>query len=108
MHMATPDIDVRPARGRLAALLASRPQRSALLPATGIAAGLLLAALGVFHRAPPDRSAVPAGYAALVNQKGILTSDLIAQSIAELRSEERRVGKECRSRWWAWRGKRMR
>jgi hypothetical protein len=84
MNMATPDIDVRPARGRLAALLASRPQRSALLPSIGIAAGLLLAALGVFHRAPPDRSTVPAGYAALVNQKGILTSDLISQSVAEL------------------------
>ena len=84
MNMATPEIDAEPARGRLAALLAYRPQRSALLPSIGIAAGLLIAAAGVFHRAPPDRGTVPAGYAALVNQKGILTSDLIAQSVAEL------------------------
>jgi hypothetical protein len=82
--MATSDIHAAPTRGRLTALLAYRPQRSALLPAIGIAAGLLVAGLGLFHRAPPDRSTVPPGYAALVNQKGILTSDLISQAVAEL------------------------
>ncbi len=71
-------------RGRIAQWLAYRPQRSALLPSVGIAAGLLIAGAGVFHRAPPERNTVPAGYAALVNQKGILTSDLIAQAVAEL------------------------
>src|SRR5690349_24759138 len=28
--------------------------------------------------------------------------DLVAAAFADIRSEERRVGKECRSRWWAY------
>ena len=31
--------------------------------------------------------------------KGCLSSSDIAKAVAEGRSEERRVGKECRSRW---------
>ena len=80
----TTTLHAAPSRGRIAQWLAYRPQRSALLPSIGIAAGLLIAGAGVFHRAPQDRNSVPAGYAALVNQKGILTSDLIAQCVAEL------------------------
>ena len=55
------------------------PERKLLLPICAILAGLLVAALGVFHRAPPSLTAVPPGYVALVNQKGILMSDFISQ-----------------------------
>jgi hypothetical protein len=84
--MATRDIHVQPqrTRSRLTAIFAYRPQRSALLPSIGIAAGLFAAALGVFHRAAPERSSVPPGYVALVNQKGILLSDLMSQAMTEL------------------------
>ena len=84
--MATRDIPVQPqrTRSRLAAVLAYRPQRSALLPCIGIAVGLLAAGLAVFHRTPPERGSVPPGYVALVNQKGILLSDLMSQSMTEL------------------------
>jgi hypothetical protein len=68
---------------RLIAALALRPQNAMLLPAIGAAVGLLIAALGVLH--PPARSmtSVPAGYVALVNQKGILTSDFMNQIAVE-------------------------
>jgi hypothetical protein len=85
--MATRDIHAQPQRARprrLAAILAYRPQRSVWLPSIGIAAGLLAAGVGLFHRAPPERSTVPPGYVALVNQKGILLSDLMSQSMTEL------------------------
>ncbi len=84
--MATHDIHVerRRSRARLIPLLTLRLPRSALLPSIGIAAGLLCAGIGLFQRAPPERSTVPPGYAALVNQKGILESDLISQATAEL------------------------
>ena len=68
---------------RIAAAFAYRPQRRALLPATGIALGVLIAGFGVFRRVPPAVMAVPPGYVALVNQKGILTSDFITQSMTE-------------------------
>ena len=70
-------------RARLAAL-ASSPQRSALLPAAGIALGILIGALGLFGRTPQPLTVVPPGYVALVNQKGILMSDFISQSMTEL------------------------
>lgn len=63
-----------------AAVLAYRPQRSALLPAAGILIGLLCAGIGLFHRTAREATEVPPGYVALVNQKGILMSDLIAQA----------------------------
>ena len=44
-------------RARIAAL-ASGPQRSALLPAAGIALGLLIAGVGLFGRMPRPASAV--------------------------------------------------
>ena len=50
----------------------SRPQRTLYLPALAVAAGLLVAGVGLFHAVPRELTAVPPGYAALVNQKGIL------------------------------------
>jgi parvulin-like peptidyl-prolyl isomerase len=83
--MATRDIHVEPrSRTRLTSILTLRPARGAVLPSIGIVAGLLCAGFGLFHRAPPERSTVPPGYAALVNQKGILASDLMSQATAEL------------------------
>jgi parvulin-like peptidyl-prolyl isomerase len=58
-----------------------RPHRSVVLPAIGAAIGLMLGAYGLFHAAP-QMTAVPAGYIALVNQKGILASDFMAQTAA--------------------------
>ena len=59
------------------------PQRSVALPACGVALGLAVAAVGLFRPAPRAVVAVPAGYVALVNQKGILMSDFIAQTQSE-------------------------
>jgi parvulin-like peptidyl-prolyl isomerase len=56
-----------------------RPARSVLLPAIGATIGLAAGAYGLF-RAAPLTLAVPAGYVAVVNQKGILNSDFIAQT----------------------------
>ena len=39
----------------------------------------------------------PDGHLALVSVSGVIAAD--AESNADSRSEERRVGKECRSRW---------
>ncbi len=78
-----PIMKLQHVRARIAAL-ASGPQRSALLPAAGIALGLLIAGVGLFGRMPRPASAVPPGYVALVNQKGILMSDFISQSMTEL------------------------
>ena len=58
-----------------------RPHRSLVLPAIGAAIGLMLGGYGLFHAAP-QMTAVPAGYIALVNQKGILASDFMAQTAA--------------------------
>ena len=76
--MATRDI-----HALSAAVLAYRPPRSALLPVAGILIGLLCAGMGLFHRTPREASKVPPGYVALVNQKGILMSDLIAQATTQ-------------------------
>jgi hypothetical protein len=56
-----------------------RPQRTLYLPALAVVAGLLMAGVGLFRAAPRALTAVPAGYVALVNQKGILLSDFHAQ-----------------------------
>ncbi len=56
-----------------------RPARSALLPAIGAAIGVAVGGFGLF-RAAPRTLAVPAGYVAVVNQKGILNSDFMAQT----------------------------
>lgn len=50
------------------------------LSTLAIVVGLLIAGIGAFRKAPSPISAVPSGYVALVNQKGILTSDLITQT----------------------------
>ncbi len=74
----------RPGRVRSAlGALARRPLRSAALPACAVALGLVLAAFALFRPAPRPYSAVPPGYVALVNQKGVLRSDFIAQTESE-------------------------
>jgi parvulin-like peptidyl-prolyl isomerase len=56
-----------------------RPARCVLLPAIGAIVGVAVGGHGLFHAAP-QTLAVPAGYVALVNQKGILNSDFMAQA----------------------------
>ena len=68
---------------RLRRTLADRPRLEWMLPAAGIIIGLAVAGLSLFRAAPRSIMAVPPGYVALVNQKGILTSDFIAQVQAE-------------------------
>lgn len=68
---------------RLRRLLADRPRLAWMLPAGGIAVGLIVAGAGLLRPAPRPITAVPPGYVALVNQKGILTSDFITQTQAE-------------------------
>jgi len=54
-----------------------------LLPVVAIIVGLALAGVGLFRAAPLPLAAVPPGYVALVNQKGLLMSDFIAQTQVE-------------------------
>jgi hypothetical protein len=54
-----------------------------LLPVAAIIVGLALAGVGLFRAAPLPLAAVPPGYVALVNQKGLLMSDFIAQTQVE-------------------------
>lgn len=70
-------------RAKLRGLLAGRTSTSGALPAAGIAIGLLAAGAAVFRPAPRPVARVPPGYVALVNQKGILTSDFITQTQTE-------------------------
>jgi hypothetical protein len=53
------------------------------LPLAGMAMGLILAGIGIFHEAPHQLTSVPPGYVALVNQQGVLTSDFISQTATE-------------------------
>jgi PPIC-type PPIASE domain len=64
---------------QLTTALARRPQRAFLLPALGALLGMLVAGLALI-RAAPQTLVVPPGYVALVNQKGLLMSDFIAQT----------------------------
>jgi parvulin-like peptidyl-prolyl isomerase len=57
----------------------ANPVRSVLLPAIGAIIGIAVGGYGLFHAAP-QTLVVPAGYVALVNQKGILNSDFMAQA----------------------------
>ena len=65
----------------LLTLLTRRPWRAFVLPALGALAGLAVASVGIFRTAPIS-VAVPPGYVALVNQKGILMSDFMSQTAA--------------------------
>jgi hypothetical protein len=60
-----------------------RPQRTLVLPVVAIVVGLAIAVAGLFRTAPAPLTAVPPGYVALVNQKGILMNDFIAQTQLE-------------------------
>jgi parvulin-like peptidyl-prolyl isomerase len=62
---------------------ASPAQRRVALPVTAMVAGLILAGIGLFHRAPRELTQVPPGYVALVNQQGVLMSDFISQTATE-------------------------
>lgn len=55
------------------------PQRAAVLSAIAAVTGLAIGGYGLFHAAP-QILATPPGYIALVNQKGILASDFMAQT----------------------------
>jgi parvulin-like peptidyl-prolyl isomerase len=57
------------------------PHRSVVLPAIGMIVGLAMGGFGMLH-AVPQLLSVPPGYVALVNQKGILASDFVAQAAA--------------------------
>ena len=64
---------------RLRRLLAAGPPRTLALCALGAALGLGLAAMTLLTRIAPPVASVPPGYVALVNGKGILMSDYMAQ-----------------------------
>ena len=66
-------------RRRVLERVLARPGRSSVLPLAAVVLGLVLAALGMFRGAPAPLVEVPPGYVALVNQKGVLESDLISQ-----------------------------
>ncbi len=72
---------------QLLAGLTARPKRSLALPACGIAIGLAVACFGLFRPAARAITAVPPGYVALVNQKGVLMSDFISQTESETGAE---------------------
>jgi len=72
-------VSATPVQEPAAERLMGRPGRSSVLPLAAVAIGLALAALGMFRGAPAPLAEVPPGYVALVNQKGVLLSDLIAQ-----------------------------
>ena len=75
------DSGLRSSVSRLARRLTHRPSRAFILPALGALAGLSIAGLALI-RAAPQQLEVPVGYIALVNQKGILSSDFMAQTAA--------------------------
>ena len=52
-------------------------------PVLGVAVGLLMAGIGLFHAPRRALNRVPPGYVALVNQKGVLMSDFITQTATE-------------------------
>ena len=65
---------------RLTASLSSRPRRPVVLALAAGMIGLGIAAFGVFHPAPRDQTAVPAGDVALVNGQPVLMSDFITET----------------------------
>jgi hypothetical protein len=59
--------------------LTREPDRTLWLPILGALIGLCIAGIGLFRRAPVIVTSVPPGYVAMVNGKGILMSDFMAQ-----------------------------
>jgi hypothetical protein len=78
MQLHTPPKS-RPTLARFMTAFMYRPQRTGYLPALAVLVGILVAGTGLFKLAPRALVVVPPGYAALVNQKGILVSDFRAQ-----------------------------
>jgi len=83
--MLQSNIDVRPRRlTRLLNSVSRRPLRTLTLPAVGATLGLIAAGVGLFKLAPAPVVTVPAGYAALVNQRPILMYDFMMQMETEM------------------------
>lgn len=68
---------------QLLAQWATPAERRVALPVAGMAVGLIVAGVGMFHRASQALTEVPPGYVALVNQQGVLMSDFISQTSTE-------------------------
>lgn len=58
-------------------------ERASLLLAAGVVCGLSMAGVALFQHASGPLGVVPPGYVALVNQKGVLMSDFINQTMTE-------------------------
>lgn len=78
--------------------LGQRPQRAWLWPALAAFIGLIASASALFRSAPSTVAVVPPGYAALVNQKGILMSDYQQQAATENSTDFSQVTPEQRAR----------
>jgi len=88
----------RPRRALFAGAFTGRPQRSLTLLMLGGAAGLVVAALGLFRPAEVVVRTVPPGYVAMVNDRGILMSDFIMQTESETSGPFAQASKEQRQR----------
>jgi hypothetical protein len=66
--------------GALFNALTREPGRPLWLPLLGAVLGLCVAGIGLLRRAPLIIAAVPPGYVAMVNGRGILMSDFMAQA----------------------------
>src|SRR5687768_18150908 len=77
-------------------VVVNKPAGLVVHPAAGIHSGTLAHALAYHFQQLPNASSVRPG---IVHRLDRDTSGLLAVAKPEIRSEERRVGKECRSRW---------
>ncbi len=59
--------------------LATSPRRRLLLAAIGAVVGMAIALVALLRALPPVANTVPPGYVAMVNGRGVLQSDFIAQ-----------------------------
>jgi len=98
------DTDILRSATSAGAVFAYRAKRAKLRAAGAVAARLASArgALVVEEVFPPERDLLPGEelrIGVFVCHCGINISAIVDVNDQELRSEERRVGKECRSRW---------
>ena len=68
---------------RIRSALAHARQGARMLPACGVVIGLAAAGASLLRPVARPLTRVPPGYVALVNEKGVLTSDFIAQTQSE-------------------------